>query len=205
MASYAMRGIADLMETDGCRDAANEIRAFVEEHNKVRLELEKASREKGIFQSLINDLQVENMRLVNLINNPHTNSFLDAVRLEAAHQRERWAADHDAAKTDADWYWLIGHLASKAVYRIRDKQLHHIITTAAACLNWHMARTDERPSENTSPSTPGLCMWDDDPDEAFKSYWRTGCGNHSSRVGYETVPVVCGHCGRYARLYGTEI
>lgn len=82
-----------------------------------------------------------------LINTPHTANFLEAVRLEAAHQRERWAADHDAGKTDADWYWLVGHLAGKAVYK-PEKQLHHIITTAAALLNWHMARTvgtDMRP------------------------------------------------------------
>lgn len=86
-------------------------------------------------------------RLVALINNPHTNSFLDAVRLEAAHQRERWKAEHDSGKEDADWFWLIGHLAGKAIHR-PEKQLHHIITTAAVCLNWHMARTvgnDMRP------------------------------------------------------------
>lgn len=86
-------------------------------------------------------------RLVALINHPHTNSFLDAVRLEAAHQRERWAAEHDSGKTDADWLWLIGHLVGKAIHK-PEKQLHHIITTAAACLNWHMQRTvgnDMRP------------------------------------------------------------
>lgn len=79
-------------------------------------------------------------RLRQLINNPHTDNFLEAVRLEAAHQRERWAAEHDSGKTDPDWFWLIGYLAGKAVSK-PEKQLHHIITTAAACLNWHMART----------------------------------------------------------------
>lgn len=79
-------------------------------------------------------------RMDGLINNPHTADFLEAVRLEAAHQRERWAADHDAGKTDPDWFWLIGYLAGKALNK-PEKQLHHIITTAAACLNWHMART----------------------------------------------------------------
>jgi len=37
-------------------------------------------------------------------------------------------------------FWLIGYLAGKALSK-PEKQLHHIITTAAACLNWHMART----------------------------------------------------------------
>lgn len=78
--------------------------------------------------------------LDDLINNPHTKDFLEAVRLEAAHQRERWPADHDAGKTDSDWFWLIGYVAGKALSK-PEKQLHHIITTAAVCLNWHMQRT----------------------------------------------------------------
>lgn len=75
-----------------------------------------------------------------LINSPHTAEFLEAVKLEAAHQRERWGSRHDGGKTDPDWFWLIGYLAGKAVSK-PEKQLHHIITTAAACLNWHAART----------------------------------------------------------------
>ena len=102
-------------------------------------------------------------RLGRLINTPHIAEFLEAVKLEAMHQRERWATDHDAGKTDADWFWLVGYLAGKAVHsgtRAREasesdsvpdnqeaarphyeKQVHHIITTAAALLNWHAART----------------------------------------------------------------
>lgn len=70
---------------------------------------------------------------------PHTTDFIKAVELEALHQRARWAADHDAGKTDADWFWLIGYLAGKALNK-PEKQLHHIITTAAACLNWHAGK-----------------------------------------------------------------
>jgi hypothetical protein len=82
-----------------------------------------------------------------LIHSPHTSDFLESVRLEAAHQRERWGADHDAGKADSDWFWLIGYVAGKAINNPK-KLLHHIITTAAVCLNWHMARTvgnDMRP------------------------------------------------------------
>lgn len=139
------------------------------------------------------------------LNTPHTTDFLEAVRIEAAHQRERWGSEHDAGKTDADWFWLVGYLAGKAlgasksealpryrhkkrgttyevlsiaedenrrgtnvvIYRGEDdgkiwtrpseqffdgrfeelppkppeKKLHHIITTAAACLNWHAHAT----------------------------------------------------------------
>lgn len=102
-------------------------------------------------------------RLLALINSPHTSDFLEAVRTEAAHQRERWAADHDAGKTDADWFWLIGYLAGKALNK-PEKQLHHIITTAAACLNWHAAKTGndtrmrpgiEPPADPTPPTVDG--------------------------------------------------
>lgn len=106
---------------------------------------------------------MEFRRLHALIHNPHTDEFIEAVKLEAAFQREHWKAEHDGGKTDADWFWLIGYLGGKALAAIglveradlvrdvehfRSKALHHIITTAAACLNWHMARTvgtDMRP------------------------------------------------------------
>lgn len=97
---------------------------------------------------------IELKRLRELINSPHIAEFLDAVKIEAVHQRERWGVEHDSGKSDADWFWLIGYLAGKALHLahappdavntsvqppqpIVTKQLHHIITTAAACLNWH--------------------------------------------------------------------
>jgi hypothetical protein len=91
-------------------------------------------------------------RLDRLINTPHTADFLRAVHLEAVHQRERWAADHDAGKSDADWFWLVGYLAGKALHK-PEKQVHHIITTAAALLNWHAAKTgtDTRMRPGISP------------------------------------------------------
>jgi hypothetical protein len=70
---------------------------------------------------------------------PEIADFLVAVEREALHQRDRWGSEHDAGKTDADWFWLIGYLAGKAINN-PEKLLHHIITTAAACLNWHAAR-----------------------------------------------------------------
>lgn len=91
--------------------------------------------------------------LESLINTPHTAEFLEAVKLEAVHQRERWAADHDAGKTDADWFWLVGYLTGKALHK-PEKQLHHIITTAAALLNWHAAKTgvDTRMRPGSAPT-----------------------------------------------------
>lgn len=103
---------------------------------------------RAAIEQQVRDLRAEVARLDALINNPHTEDFLSAVQLEAAHQRERWAASDDAGKTDADWFWLIGYLAGKALNK-PEKRLHHIITTAAAALNWHRHRagfdTDMRP------------------------------------------------------------
>jgi hypothetical protein len=110
-------------------------------------------------------------RLDGLINSPHTAEFLEAVRTEAAHQRERWGTEHDAGKDDTDWLFLVGYLAGKAVHsgnfadgdpaelaggfieRHREKRLHHIITAAAACLNWHAARSgvDQRMRPGIAP------------------------------------------------------
>lgn len=73
------------------------------------------------------------------INTPEIQDFIKAIELEALHQRHRWGAEGDAGKTDADWFWLIGYLAGKTINN-PEKALHHIITTAAACLNWHGAK-----------------------------------------------------------------
>jgi hypothetical protein len=88
-----------------------------------------------------------------LINTPHVDNFLEAVRLEAAHQCERWGVENDAGKAPADWFWLLGYLGGKALAAAiagnKEKALHHTISTAAACLNWHAhmsgARTRMRP------------------------------------------------------------
>lgn len=87
------------------------------------------------------------------LNTPELHDFSKAVALEAAHQRERWGSEHDAGKSNADWFWLIGFLAGKALHAVAegrtDKALHHVITTAAALANWHAAiegtNTDMRP------------------------------------------------------------
>lgn len=76
------------------------------------------------------------------INTPETGDFLKGVCLEAAHQRERWGAQHDAGKSAFDWFWLIGYLAQKAasaeVAGDIEKARHHTISTAAALSNWHL-------------------------------------------------------------------
>lgn len=80
-----------------------------------------------------------------IINTPETADFMAGVPLEAAHQRDRWGADHDAGKMPLDWFWLIGFLAQKAADAAMrgdiKKAKHHTISTGAALANWHAALT----------------------------------------------------------------
>lgn len=86
-------------------------------------------------------------RLRALINSPKIDDFFEGVRIEAAHQTERWGSAHDEGKQPLDWFWLIGYLAQKVVVALaqgdEDKALHHTISTAAALFNWHRAITGE--------------------------------------------------------------
>lgn len=83
------------------------------------------------------------------LNTPELHNFANAIVLEAAHQRARWPATHDQNKTPEDWFWTLGHLASKATqaarYGDREKYLHHIVTTAALLNNWHAAAMKDMP------------------------------------------------------------
>lgn len=109
---------------------------------------------------LSQDILRETMRLHNHINSAHTDDFLEAVRLEAVHQVERWGADHDAGKEPADWLSLVCYLAAKCLAACligkREKALHHTISTAAALLNWHRAiktgSSRMRPGYETPPA-----------------------------------------------------
>lgn len=85
----------------------------------------------------------EATRIKALINSPELENFLRGVHIEAVHQVERWGTAHDRAKRPADWFWLVGYLAGKALHAAlggnKDKALPHCISTAAALYNWHCA------------------------------------------------------------------
>lgn len=86
--------------------------------------------------------------LERLINTPELEDFSRAVVLEAAHQRDRWGAEHDARKTPEDWFSLVGWLMQKGITAIhrgdRDKATHHLIATAAALNNWHAQLSEQQ-------------------------------------------------------------
>jgi len=86
------------------------------------------------------ELATEVTRLLALINAPRTDEFFEAVRIEAAHQVERWGSEHDAGKRAEDWVTLLIYLLGKTAKAHfdgdRSKLEHHVITTAAVALNW---------------------------------------------------------------------
>lgn len=113
------------------------------------LDLDRIDARWKVYQEDAPRLLAEVRRLRALINTPQTADFLEAVRIEAAHQHERWPAAHDENKTPEDWFWVLGWLASKAVQQ-PTKRLHHIITAAALLLNWHRRAIADAPSETAT-------------------------------------------------------
>jgi hypothetical protein len=98
---------------------------------------------RDLFERMTEQLE----RADRLLNTPEVVDFAKGVQFEAVHQRARWGSDHDAGKTDADWFWLVGYLAGKALHK-PEKRLHHLITAAAALANWHaytLGKTNMRP------------------------------------------------------------
>jgi len=105
--------------------------------------LERTPADSGVLvvHDALRMAAAELRRLDALINTPETENFVEGIRLEAAHQEQRWGASHDDGKGPQDWYWLVGHLAGKALMSFVtgdiEKAKHHVITTAAALANWH--------------------------------------------------------------------
>lgn len=90
--------------------------------------------------------QIEVDRMRWLLSTPLTGAFVEAVQFEAARQITRWA-DDNVQKTPDDWMRLLSILANKASSAFgrgdQHKGLHHIISTAAAALNWHRIVTGD--------------------------------------------------------------
>ena len=82
-----------------------------------------------------------------LIARPEIRDYREGVVLEAAHQRQRWGRKHDDLKEPEDWFWLLGHLAGKALAAHRagdlEKARHHTISSGAVLAHWHQAIAEE--------------------------------------------------------------
>lgn len=129
------------------------------------------------INALCLDREQENEQLRALLSTPETENFDKAVPLEAAHQVERWGAEHDAGKNPEDWFWLVGYLAGKALSSCKsgnlEKAKHHCVSTAAVLRNWHAhvrsgssvmrpGISEEKALAATPPANP-LCLRCDQP------------------------------------------
>lgn len=123
---------------DRCQRAATALRELHAEN----LQLKSALAQREAQAQQVNQQMAQAIR-TELLNTPELHQFTEGVTLEASHQRERWGSTHDAGKTPADWFWLVGYLAGKALHAQAagniEKALHHTISTAAALANWHAA------------------------------------------------------------------
>jgi len=145
--------------------------------------LERTPADSGVLvvHDALRMAAAELRRLDALINTPETENFVEGIRLEAAHQEQRWGASHDDGKGPQDWYWLVGHLAGKALMSFVtgdiEKAKHHVITTAAALANWH------RKLCGSGTMRPGIAPPEPEKTEeyqqGFKAYQegRTPCAN----------------------------
>lgn len=135
--------VEELLKMIQLNDVANHIIKMIEKYLGCKLKVIEGEEYQHLSVLLTKldecfSLLKSKEKKYDAINTPEIKDFLPAVHNEALHQRERWGADGDAGKTTVDWYWLVAHLAGKALH-FPEKRAHHIITTAAALLNWHAA------------------------------------------------------------------
>ncbi len=93
-------------------------------------------------------LVAEVRRLNELINDPHTEDFLAAVRTKAAEQRQRHTAAQEwqpgrKRRTVKAWIYVIGQLAGQARASAGEERLGYIVQIAATALNWHRLATTQ--------------------------------------------------------------
>lgn len=102
-------------------------------------ELEKT--QNALFKDGQDFLFKENERLEALINSPEVNNFLEGVKIEAAHQTEKWGSEDEENKPPHHYILVFSKLLGKLAQAIFDgnteKFKHHLITMAAACHNCH--------------------------------------------------------------------
>ena len=107
----------------------------------------------------IAQLKAELKRLNKILNTPLYDDFLEAVKAEASHQASRAQEYHDEEKKPADWFWLIGYLAGKAlaahITGRRRLAMHHTISSAGVLYHWHQAiKQQTDPTTTPAQETP---------------------------------------------------
>lgn len=134
-------------DSDGNWVAATDFDRVKAECDALQLLLNERNEQLDAQRLRADTAESEVKRLEALLNTPHTAGWFEGVKLEAGHQIQRWGSDHYAGKGPADWFWLIGYLAQKAMTSQmlgnEEKAKHHTISTGAALLNWFRAITGD--------------------------------------------------------------
>lgn len=103
---------------------------------------------------------------------PIVDDFWAGVRAEKEHQLKRWGTTHDRNKAPADWFWLVGYLAGKALASAikgdKEKALHHCISSAAVLAHWHDALKADAASLKVEHD-PSRALFPENPDPARSS------------------------------------
>ncbi len=124
--------VAAAAEAGGCELGLLEVKLDAKCWNSYLEPSEKFER-----LSMCNELE----RLEALLNVPEIVDFLDGVKIEAAHQRERWGEQHDFQKHPGDWTLLfarqIGKMSDDVFRNDYNKYRHHLITLSAIAFNCH--------------------------------------------------------------------
>lgn len=105
--------------------------------------------------------------LLAVINTPELIDFPKAVMLEAQHQEVRWGTSDREGKTPQAWFWLVGHLAGRALEHHKEAERLHrenvecgegseVIT---AINEKHIAHHREKAVHHTITAAAALSHW----------------------------------------------
>lgn len=103
-----------------------------------------SSDHNSLLTQAADELQVKTARVMELealINNPELDDFLNGLKLESAHQTERWGRNDEEKKFPHEYANVVSYLVGKLIKAIwdrdKDKFKHHCISIAAALFNCH--------------------------------------------------------------------
>lgn len=117
--------------------------------------------------------RAERLRLEAIINTPELIDFPKAVMLEAQHQEARWGTTDREGKTPAAWFWLLSHLATRALEHHKEAERLEAIAyqfypgyvpgaSQGGCPRFHInqiARHREKAAHHTITSAAVLNHW----------------------------------------------
>lgn len=143
------------MTTGSSMSEGTDLDAIRQRYREWAPDWETLCPDEAALVSEVERLRADNRRLRGILDQPDPAEFMYATEVEMRYQQAHWGEEHDSGKVDADWFWLIGYLAGKALHRGeddgRDKLLHRITTVSAAAGNWHRhVRTRASSPEETS-------------------------------------------------------